>query len=383
MVIQLPAEKVLVEATALDNAIQKQRDESSAIQLMASLMIAAAGLLMLWFAAARLVAPIRQIAERLKDIASGEGDLTQRLHVGQQDELGELATWFNRFLDKLQHTISQVIIAVDEVGTTANEAAQVASHTRDGSQAQFKEVDMVATASEEMSQTAEQVVSHTETAVGAARDADSAAVEGQSVIHASAESMNHLVSRMETAVPVARDLERNSEDINQILQVIAGISEQTNLLALNAAIEAARAGEQGRGFAVVADEVRQLASRTQDSVGQIRNVIEVLQQGTRDVVNAIEEGNQLAGDTAHQVSEAVASLERITEAVRAIQSMNEQIMHAAGEQRAVAGEVNRNVSNIRELSETILGQAENSATIGQRLTSLSHKQQELAGQFKV
>lgn len=383
VVIQLPAEKVLAEAMSLDHAIQKQRDESSAIQLLASLVIAAAGLLMLWFAAARLVAPIRQIAERLKDIASGEGDLTQRLDVGQQDELGELATWFNRFLDKLQHTISQVIIAVDEVGTTANEAAQVASHTRDGSQAQFKEVDMVATASEEMSQTAEQVVSHTETAVGAARDADSAAVEGQGVIHASAESMNHLVSRMETAVPVARDLERNSEDINQILQVIAGISEQTNLLALNAAIEAARAGEQGRGFAVVADEVRQLASRTQDSVGQIRNVIEVLQQGTRDVVNAIEEGNQLAGDTAHQVSEAVASLKRITEAVRAIQSMNEQIMHAAGEQRAVAGEVNRNVSNIRELSETILGQAENSATIGQRLTSLSHKQQELAGQFKV
>ncbi|MBM9606795.1 HAMP domain-containing protein, partial [Desulfopila inferna] len=141
---------------SLDHAIQKQRDESSAIQLMASLAIAAAGLLMLWFAAARLVAPIRQIAERLQDIASGEGDLTQRLHVGQQDELGELATWFNRFLDKLQHTISQVIIAVDEVGTTANEAAQVASHTRDGSQAQFKEVDMVATASEEMSQTAEQ-----------------------------------------------------------------------------------------------------------------------------------------------------------------------------------------------------------------------------------
>ncbi|UTM56454.1 methyl-accepting chemotaxis protein [Photobacterium sp. CCB-ST2H9] len=383
VVIQLPAENVLAEATALDQTIQKQRDESSVVQLLVSFVIAAAGLLMLWFAAAKLVAPIRQVADRLKDIASGEGDLTQRLQVDQQDELGELATWFNRFLDKLQHTISQVIIAVDQVGTTANEAAQVASHTRDGSQAQFKEVDMVATASEEMAQTAQQVVSHTETAVVAARDADAAAVEGQGVIYASADSMNHLVARMETAVPVARELESSSEDIDEILQVIAGISEQTNLLALNAAIEAARAGEQGRGFAVVADEVRQLASRTQDSVGQIRNVIEVLQQGTREVVKAIEEGNQLAGDTAQQVREAVSSLERITESVRAIQSMNEQIMHAADEQRAVAGEVNRNVSNIRELSETILGQAEHSATIGQRLTTLSHKQQELAGQFRV
>lgn len=383
VVIQLPAQKVLAEAIALDKAIQVQRDESSWIQLIISAVIASAGLLVVLLAASRLVAPIKQVAERLKDIASGEGDLTQRLHVEQQDEVGELALWFNRFLDKLQNTISQVVVAVDEVGKTATEAADVASRTRDGSQSQFKEVDMVATASEEMAQTAEQVVHHTETAVVAASQADISAQDGQGVIQASANSMNTLVSRMEAAVPVAKDLESNSEDINQILQVIEGISEQTNLLALNAAIEAARAGEQGRGFAVVADEVRQLASRTQDSVGQIRTVIEVLQQGTRDVVGAIEEGNQLAGDTAEQVGQAVESLNQITDAVKSIQSMNEQIMHAAKEQQAVSGEVNRNVANIRNLSESILSQAENSADIGERLTSLSTHQQELAGQFKV
>ncbi|UTV26838.1 methyl-accepting chemotaxis protein [Photobacterium atrarenae] len=383
VVIQLPAEQVLAEAIALDAAIAEQRAESTWIQVATSAVIAVVGLLVVLFSAARLVAPIKQVAERLKDIASGEGDLTQRLDVAQQDEVGELALWFNRFLDKLQHTMGQVVKAVDEVGGTASEAAQVASSSRDSSQAQFKEVDLVATAAEEMAQTAEQVVNHTETAVVAANQAGVSAQDGQQVVQCSAEAMTALVSRMAHAVPAARALASNSDDINQILQVIAGISEQTNLLALNAAIEAARAGEQGRGFAVVADEVRQLASRTQDSVGQIRSVIEVLQQGTQDVVGAIEEGSQLATETSNQVSQAVESLNQIMDAVKSIQAMNEQIMHAAQEQQAVSGEVNRNVVNIRNLSEGILNQAESSADIGQRLTRLSTHQQALAGQFKV
>lgn len=383
IVIQLPVERVLAEAIALDSDISQQREQSTWVQLVTSLVVAIAGLLLVVLAASRLVAPIRHVAERLEDIATGEGDLTQRLHIEQDDEVGQLALWFNRFLDKLQATIGDVVVAVNDVGTTSKQAAEVANHTRDGSQAQFREVDMVATASEEMAQTAEQVVGYTETAVVAAGQADSAVRDGHQVIKQSATSMDNLVVRMENAVPVAKELETNSEDINQILQVIEGISEQTNLLALNAAIEAARAGEQGRGFAVVADEVRQLASRTHDSVGQIRTVIEVLQQGTRDVVVAIEEGNQLAGETSSQVGQAVVSLGQITEAVASIQSMNEQIMHAAQEQQAVSAEVNRNVSNIRGLSSNILEQAERSAGIGERLAELSRHQQALAGQFKV
>ncbi|PSU35167.1 methyl-accepting chemotaxis protein [Photobacterium lutimaris] len=383
IVIQLPVEQVLADAIALDSEIALQRDQSILVQIVISLAVAIAGLLLVVIGASRLVAPIRHVAERLEDIAAGEGDLTQRLHVEQKDEIGQLALWFNRFLDKLQATIGDVVGTVNDVGTTSKEAAEVANHTRDGSQAQFREVDMVATASEEMAQTAEQVVGYTETAVVAAGQAESAVRDGHRMIKQSATSMDNLVVRMENAVPVAKELETNSEDINQILQVIEGISEQTNLLALNAAIEAARAGEQGRGFAVVADEVRQLASRTHDSVGQIHTVIEILQQGTREVVVAIEEGNQLAGETSSQVGQAVVSLGQITEAVASIQSMNEQIMHAAQEQQAVSAEVNRNVSNIRGLSENIRGQAERSAGIGERLAKLSQHQQSLAGQFKV
>ncbi|AJR08090.1 methyl-accepting chemotaxis protein [Photobacterium gaetbulicola] len=383
IVIQLPVARVLEEAIALDADISQQRDQSAWVQSVASLAVAVTGLLAVVFAASRVVAPIRHVAERLEDIATGEGDLTQRLPVAQNDEVGQLALWFNRFLDKLQATIGDVVVAVNDVGMTSEQAAEVANHTRDGSQAQFREVDMVATASEELAQTAEQVVGYTETAVVAAGQADSAVRDGHGVIKQSAISMDSLVARMENAVPVAKELETNSEDINQILQVIEGISEQTNLLALNAAIEAARAGEQGRGFAVVADEVRQLASRTHDSVGQIRTVIEVLQQGTRDVVVAIEEGNQLAGETSSQVGRAVVSLGQITEAVASIQSMNEQIMHAAHEQQTVSAEVNHNVSNIRGLSENILEQAEKSAGIGKRLADLSKHQQSLAGQFKL
>ncbi len=383
VVIQLPTDKVLAEATALNTHIDALRVESSQVQIVASVVMALVGLIVVLFASAKLVAPIKLLAARLEDIASGEGDLTQRIQLDQQDEVGQLAMWFNRFLDKLQTTMKQVVVAVDEVDTTASEAAKVASNSRDGSQAQFKEVDMVATASEEMTQTAGEVVQHTQTALDAAQQAGEAAIAGQGVIHQSAASMTNLVERMEMAVPVAKELSNSSKNIDEILQVIGGISEQTNLLALNAAIEAARAGEQGRGFAVVADEVRQLASRTQDSVGQIREVIEQLQQGTRSVVAAIEEGNHLAGDTASQVSEAVTSLEQITDSVTAIQTMNEQIMRAAQEQQAVSGEVNRNVSNIRELSESILHQAGSSADISDRLTALAEQQKRLTGQFKV
>ena len=188
---------------------------------------------------------------------------------------------------------------------------------------------------------------------------------------------------MNSAVPVVEELAKNNANITEILAVIEGISEQTNLLALNAAIEAARAGEQGRGFAVVADEVRNLASRTHDSVGEIRDVIVQVQRGTQDVVDVIQQGNDMANQSASQVNKAVAELNHIVEAIMAINDMNTQIVKAAEEQQTVSGEVNQSVTNIRDLSAQILEQAGESESVGEQIGSLSSEQQKLVDQFKV
>lgn len=383
VVITMPRETVLADAISLNTLIEEQSNETFKTQLITGVVVALLGLVVIWFAALTLVAPIKKVVSRLQDIASGEGDLTQRLDVTSADEVGELAVWFNRFLDKLQDTIKQVIESADTMSQTSQLASEAAMQSRQDSEAQFKEVDMVATASEEMTQTSAVVVENAGCAAQMASQADESAQAGQVVVQQSANSMQELVDRMAQAVPIAQELEENSHNINQILSVIQGISDQTNLLALNAAIEAARAGEQGRGFAVVASEVRQLAGRTHDSVDQIRVVIEQLQSGTRSVTNAIAEGNHLAVETADQVKQAVSSLDDISSFVTDIQKMNVEIVSAAEEQKSVSTEVNGNLSNIRGLSQTILDQSSASEKIGQNIASLSTQQQQLVAQFKV
>jgi len=383
ILITMPREKVMADALAVNQLLKNQADESLKIQLLTGIIVTSIGLLIIWFAAVKLVAPIKSVVNRLQDIASGEGDLTLRLEVKSNDEVGELAIWFNRFLDTLQGMIKQVIESADTLSKTAIKANEIAAQSRHGSEAQFREVDMVASASEEMTQTSTVVVENAGVAVEMASQAEQSAQEGQMVVQQSADSMQELVERMALAVPVANELEKNSNNIDEILSVILSISEQTNLLALNAAIEAARAGEQGRGFAVVADEVRQLAGRTHDSVDQIRMVIEQLQAGTKSVTSAISEGNHLAIETAQQVKLAVSSLDQISSFVTKIQAMNSEIVHAAEEQKTVSTEVNVNVANIRGLSETILGKSTESEEIGQSIKVLSEHQQHLVGQFKV
>jgi len=383
IVITMPRETVMADALALNQLIEDQANETLQIQIITGIIVTLLGLLIIWFAAVKLVAPIKDVATRLQDIASGEGDLTQRLDVKSTDEVGELAIWFNRFLDKIQGTIKDVIETSDAISKTSKEAGEIAELSRQGSESQFREVDMVATASEEMTQTSALVLENADKAAEMACQAEQSAKGGQVVVQQSAETMQELVERMAMAVPIADELEKNSGNISAILSVIEGISEQTNLLALNAAIEAARAGEQGRGFAVVADEVRQLASRTHDSVDQIRVVIEDLQSGTRSVTTAIAEGNHLALETATRVKQAVNSLADISSFVADIQRMNSEIVNAASEQKTVSTEVNGNVANIRDLSQSILDQSTTAEKIGHDIAKLSSQQQVLVGQFKV
>ncbi|MDH5901989.1 methyl-accepting chemotaxis protein [Vibrio splendidus] len=383
VLFEIPRESVVADANRLDSIISTKVSEGIQTEVIAGVIFILFGLAIIAFSSLSIVKPIRQVVERLNDIASGEGDLTQRLEVKSQDEIGQLSQGFNLFLDKLQHTIKEVIQTTEQVASTTSQAKASASSTRESSESQFKEVDLVATAAEEMTQTAGLVVQNAEVAVDAACEANRSARQGQQVIELSAGEMRKLVERMSSAVPIVEELAKNNGNITEILSVIEGISEQTNLLALNAAIEAARAGEQGRGFAVVADEVRNLASRTQSSVGEIRAVIDKVHAGTQDVVEAIQEGNILANDTALHVQNAVEDLGSIFTSIEEISDMNSQIVRAAEEQQSVSGEVNQSVVNIRDLSAKILEQAAASEQVGTEIEQLSQQQQKLVNQFKV
>ncbi|MFA0508956.1 MULTISPECIES: methyl-accepting chemotaxis protein [unclassified Vibrio] len=383
VLFEIPRDSVVADANKLDSIISTKLSEGIKTEVIAGTVFIIFGLAIIAFASLSIVKPIRQVVERLNDIASGEGDLTQRLEVKSQDEIGQLSKGFNLFLDKLQHTIKEVIHTTEQVANTTSQAKASASSTRESSESQFKEVDLVATAAEEMTQTAGLVVQNAEVAVDAACEANRSAQQGQQVIELSAGEMRKLVERMSSAVPIVEELAKNNGNITEILSVIEGISEQTNLLALNAAIEAARAGEQGRGFAVVADEVRNLASRTQSSVGEIRAVIDKVHAGTQNVVEAIQEGNILANDTALHVQKAVEDLGSIFTSIEAISDMNSQIVRAAEEQQSVSGEVNQSVVNIRDLSAKILEQAAASEQVGNEIDQLSQQQKKLVNQFKV
>lgn len=383
ILLEVPRQVLLAPALRLEQTLQAQSREDSMIALGIGLGAVLLGLALMWLTARGMTRPIEGVAAMLKDIASGEGDLTRRLKYNREDELGELAGWFNRFLDKLQPTIANVQRSVQDARSSADQSAAIAAQTSAGMQQQFRDVEQVATASHEMSATAQDVARNAAQAANAARAADEATHDGLSVIGKTTQSIGSLSDELNHAMTQVESLAASSDQIGSVLEVIRAIAEQTNLLALNAAIEAARAGEAGRGFAVVADEVRSLARRTQESVEEIRQVIERLQNGTRDVVAAMQGSRSQAQGSVDQVDHAVAALRRIGEAVAVISDMNLQIASAAEEQSAVAEEVNRNVAGIRDVTESLSGQADESARVSRALNELANHQQSLMSYFRV
>ena len=383
VVIDLPKQVLLADSVKLQAVLDDAQQTGTLTALLVAVVAGLVGLLLIWLTASGVTRPINSVAEMLKNIASGEGDLTQRLHYSKQDELGELVNWFNRFLDKLQPTIAQIKQSIAEARGTADQSSEIARQTSEGMQVQFREIDQVATASNEMSATAHDVANSASNAANAAKGADQSAKDGMSIIERSTRDINQLADEVSKAVTEVEALAINSEQIGSVLEVIRSIAEQTNLLALNAAIEAARAGESGRGFAVVADEVRNLAKRTQDSVEEIRLVIERIQTGTRGVVATMHSSQTQAHNNAGQIRQAVDALGKISDAVTVISDMNLQIASAAEQQSAVAEEVNRNVSAIRTVTETLTEQATESAAISSQLNALASQQMKLMDQFRV
>src|SRR5476649_1404 len=383
VLLSVPNSVLVAPAEALKGQLDKRSADGVFIELSLGILAAIGGLLLVSLLARSVTRPILGVARMLEDIASGEGDLTRRLHYAKQDELGQLAGWFNRFLDKLQPIIGEVKRSVQDARNTADQSAEIASQTSSGMEQQYRQVDQAATASHEMSATAQDVARSAAQAAQAARDADEATRQGLKVIDQTTNSIDQLANDMNTAMAQVEGLATSSGKIGSVLEVIRTIAEQTNLLALNAAIEAARAGEAGRGFAVVADEVRNLARRTQESVEETRVVIELLQNGTTDVVGSMGNSYRQAQGSVEQVGQAVTALRQIGEAVTVISDMNLQIASAAEEQSAVAEEINSNVATIRDVTESLSEQANESARVSQALNSLANQQQGLMDQFRV
>jgi methyl-accepting chemotaxis protein len=339
-----------------------------------------------WVMHRTVLLPLRRLVQDVKTmsagITEGRGDLTQRLDSTAKDEFGELASSFNAYVESLQRIIQEATRASMQMSTAAEELSVVTNESQRGGQQQQSEIDQVATAMNEMSATVQEVARNAAVAAEAARKANGEASNGQKVVSETVNAINEVAAEVESATAVIHKLNADSNQIGTVLDVIRGIAEQTNLLALNAAIEAARAGEQGRGFAVVADEVRTLATRTQDSTREIQKMIEGLQVGTRNAVQVMEQGRSKAQTSVQQAAGAGESLSSITGVVGTISDMNAQIASAAEQQGAVAEEINRNIVNISQITGQTAAGAGQIASASKELVQLAVRMQGLVGSFK-
>ncbi|CAE6908693.1 methyl-accepting chemotaxis protein [Ectopseudomonas khazarica] len=333
--------------------------------------------------AASITKPVQLIKSKLDDMAAGEGDLTQRLPVTSQDELGELASSFNAFVAKIHALVQQVSVTTDQLFGLVGGVSSQAQRSEQAMAGQRQETDQVATAINEMSAAAHEVAQSAQRAAEAARETDQQGQDAKRVVDGSIAHIHDLVGEVRSSSESLDSLRRDVQGIVSVLEVIRAIADQTNLLALNAAIEAARAGEAGRGFAVVADEVRALASRTQQSTGEIQGMIDRLQNATGEAVAAMQRASQMGESTREQASHAGEALDSIAVLIGTINSMNAQIASAAEEQTAVAEEINRSVHQIAVAVDEVASDAEQGAQAARDLDGLGGRLQGLVGQFRV
>jgi methyl-accepting chemotaxis protein len=367
--------------------VQKNVDARLSNILMSIFGIAALVLVLIAivgvFLTGTIVRPLRLMKDNLDDIASGDGDLTRRLTVSSGDELGELAGSFNRFVDKIHGLVSQIVEMTSQLTGLVGEASDQAHLSEKAMARQRHETDQVATAINEMSAAAHEVAKSAQGAAVAAQQTDAEGQMARRVVDGSIKQIHALVSDIRSSGTSLDSLQNDVSSIVSVLGVIRSIADQTNLLALNAAIEAARAGEAGRGFAVVADEVRALASRTQQSTQEIQSMIDRLQSGTQGAVEAMRRSSEAGDGTSAQANEAGASLDTMAALIGTINSMNAQIASAAEEQTAVAEEINRSVHQIAEAVDSVADQTQQSAHTSRNLAELGQRLGKLVGQFRI
>jgi len=370
----------------VDSFTKQIQGNSDSIATQLSTLLVVGALLMLaavFFIPLLVTVPLKQISDRLKNIAVGDGDLTIRIDIKRNDELGELAGHVNRFMDTFQSLIREIGSNTDEVSNAAESLLEVSSKSQHVADEQSQAITQVVTAVNELTMAIQEVARNTNQTAQSTKDANLITDQGQELIRLAVNRVQELSNYVSQTASTMEKLQGDAKSVTSVIDVIRGVAEQTNLLALNAAIEAARAGEQGRGFAVVADEVRTLASRTQQSTQDIQGMLSQLQGGVQKAVEAMNASASMTNEAVTSASDAGASLTGIATAVQEINNMALQIATAAEEQSSVTAEIDRNLVEINQLAVSNSDGATRTAQESQRLSQLSSRLRTLLRHFRV